>query len=108
MASPLEKLLYAVVGTATITTDKVKELLEDLLQNNEYTEDEGRRVVNSLRYQLEDARATINNRVYVLVDEMLTKLHLPTQDQLKSGADDLKAKVKKPFSGKKGRSVSVR
>lgn len=107
MANSLENMLYSVVGTATIATDKVKELLEDLLQNNDYTQDEGRRVVKTFLHQVEDTRMTLNNKIYVLVDDILLKFNLPTQDKLKDGVEDLKEKVQKPFTAKKRKGGSL-
>jgi polyhydroxyalkanoate synthesis regulator phasin len=107
MANSLENLLYSVVGTATIAADKVKELLEDLLQNNDYTQDEGRRVVKTLLHQVEDTKLALNNKIYVLVDDILLKFNLPTQDKLKNGVEDLKEKVQKPFAGKKRKGGSL-
>jgi len=93
MASSLESLLYSAVGTVAIATDKVKELLEDLMQNNAYTRDEGRRIVHTFLRDMEDSRDDLNNRIYVLVDDMLIKLNLPSQDQLQKRVNKIKKEV---------------
>lgn len=54
----LTKFIYMSVGTAAVSIEKFKELLEDLIQNDAFIEDEGKRIVDAL---LHDMRENIDH-----------------------------------------------
>lgn len=47
MSAFSNKIIYTAIGAASITNEKFKELIEDLIQNNHYTEEEGKRLTDN-------------------------------------------------------------
>lgn len=74
----MKELIYTTIGVISITNDKFKELLEDLIQNNDYTQDEGKRIVDNFLYNLRQQIDTTNANLSFKVDELLQKLGIPT------------------------------
>ena len=91
MASLFKRVVYTSLGVATITNEKFKELLEDLIQNSQFTEDEGKRIVDSFLFDLRQQVDHLNSNVQVRVDELLQKLGVPAVKSLK---DDLEKYVR--------------
>ncbi|MFN8237721.1 MAG: hypothetical protein U0T77_06085 [Chitinophagales bacterium] len=77
MKELLKKSVYISIGTASVTNDKIKELLEDLIQNNHYTEEEGKRIVDTFLYDLRQQLDTMNASVIARIDEIFQKLGIP-------------------------------
>ena len=79
----LKKYIYTSVGIASIANEKFKELLEDLIQNNHFVEEEGERIVDqfvlNLRTDLDNIQGSLQSRL----DILLTKLNLQTVQHLK-------------------------
>ena len=65
MTDLIQKLVYTSIGVASVTNEKFKELMEDLIQNNHFTEDEGKRIVDTflvdLRQQVDNVKFGISN-----------------------------------------------
>ena len=77
-----EKIVYNTVGTIKIASDKFKELLEDLIQNNQYTEDEGKRIVQDITIQIEQFSKELQLRIQIQVDETIEKIQTPVREQV--------------------------
>ena len=52
MSEVIKKIIYTSIGAASVTNEKFKELIEDLIQNNHFTEDEGKRIVDTFLVKL--------------------------------------------------------
>ncbi len=90
----IKKLVYNTVGTAVVTNGKIKELIEDLIQNRAFTEDEGKRVVLQAIHNSEDAVNAIELKVTQTVNQILVNLNLPNTDELKLNLENLKEEIK--------------
>ena len=86
MTSLFKRIIYTSLGAATITNEKFKELLEDLIQNSQFTEEEGKRIVDSFLFDLRQQADHINGNVQIRVDELFQKLGVPA---IKSIKDDI-------------------
>lgn len=73
MKELIKKSIYVSVGTASVTNDKIKELLEDLIQNNHYTEEEGKRIVDNFLFELRQQLDTMNASVLARMDAIFQK-----------------------------------
>ncbi len=73
MRELLKKSVYVSIGTASVTNDKIKELLEDLIQNNHYTEEEGKRIVDAFLFDLRQQLDTMNASVMARIDDLFQK-----------------------------------
>ena len=79
----LKKYIYTSVGIASIANEKFKELLEDLIQNNHFVEEEGERIVDQFFLNLRTDLDTIQGSLQSRLDILLTKLNLHTVQHLK-------------------------
>jgi polyhydroxyalkanoate synthesis regulator phasin len=88
------KLLYNAVGTMAVSTAKLKELLEDLIQNGPYTEDEGKRIVQQLNIELEEKRIQLQGKINTGFEQVLNDIQAPVKKQVDKMVADLKEKIK--------------
>jgi polyhydroxyalkanoate synthesis regulator phasin len=73
--------VYTAMGSLVLARKKFEELLEELIQNNELTQDEGQRLVHEWIHRAEDLRNDLEKRMNGAVDESLLKLNLPTRQE---------------------------
>jgi polyhydroxyalkanoate synthesis regulator phasin len=90
MEEILKKYIYTSVGIASIANDKLKELLEDLIQNNHFVEEEGERIVDQFFVNLRADIDTIQGSIQSKMDVILQKLHIASVQHLK---DDIEKNV---------------
>ncbi len=83
MSKHFKKLIYTSIGVASVTNEKFKELLEDLIQNSDFTEDEGKRIVDAFLVDLRQHVDTMNGSIQVKIDELLQKFGLANMNALK-------------------------
>jgi polyhydroxyalkanoate synthesis regulator phasin len=88
MSVYFKKIVYTSIGVAAVTNEKVKELLEDLIQNNHFTEDEGKRIVDTFLVDLRQQVDTVNGTIQIRFDELLKKFGIPGIIQLKQDAEN--------------------
>ena len=77
-------MIYTSVGAAAVTNEKLKELLEDLIQNSQFTEDEGKRIVDAFFYDIRQQIDKANGNIQMRMDELLQKMGIPSIQNLKS------------------------
>ncbi|MFN8281641.1 MAG: hypothetical protein U0U67_00400 [Chitinophagales bacterium] len=87
MEKLLQKYIYTSVGIAVIANEKFKELLEDLIQNNHFVEEEGERVVDQFLMNLRADLDAVQGSVQQRIDEILTKLNLHSVQHLKEDVE---------------------
>lgn len=94
MSTLFRKIIYTSFGVAVITNEKFKELLEDLIQNHQFTEDEGKRIVDGFLFDLRQQIDHLNSNVQVKVDEFLKQAGVPDWKSLKEEFDQYAHRVK--------------
>lgn len=67
----MKNIIYNVVGTTHLLQEKFKELLEDLIQNQHYTEEEGKRIVDDFFYTINQNIENTKNQVQFNVDSFV-------------------------------------
>jgi len=87
MSVYIKKIIYTSIGVASVTNEKVKELLEDLIQNNHFTEDEGKRIVDTFLADLRQQVDDVNGTIQIRLDELLKKFGIPGIIQIKHDAE---------------------
>lgn len=94
MQDIVKNSIYTTVGVVSVAQNKFKELVEELIQNGQYTEDEGKRIVDQfffdLRSRIDDTTGTLQARV----DELVRKWNIIDIDQLKQAKADLDTLLK--------------
>jgi polyhydroxyalkanoate synthesis regulator phasin len=83
MSAILKKVIYTSLGVASVAQDKLKELVEDLIQNDHYTEEEGKRIVDTFLMDLRAQVDMVHGNVQHKVDEILAKAGITNLQQLK-------------------------
>lgn len=81
--SKLENQLYNVVGALSLLQDKMKELTEDLIQNNAYTQEEGKRIVTDISYKIQTEVEQLQQNIRFKYDEVSKQYNLPDIEKIK-------------------------
>ena len=88
-----EKIFYTILGTLKLSRDKFLELMEDLIQNQQYTEDEGKRISQELLVKYEDYKTDIKLRLSLKVNELKESVQSPIRQKTQEIIHDIKQKV---------------
>jgi polyhydroxyalkanoate synthesis regulator phasin len=105
MLELVKKALYTGVGFAALTKEKAEELVKELAQQAQCSEQEGKELLDSFMKQSEQARVDFQNKLEEGVLAVVKKLNLATKDEvtsLKAKVDELSAKVGHGPSGAPG------
>lgn len=94
MSTLVKKTIYTSIGVIAVTNEKFKELMEDLIQNNQFTEDEGRRIVDDFLVKLRERYDTLNITMQVRFDELLAKFGIPSFHTIKEDIEHYVQDVK--------------
>lgn len=84
MLDSLRKAVYASVGLAFLTRDKIEELGRKFAEEAKLPEGEGRKLVDELLKKGEDAKASLDRTVASAVGSALEKLDIPRRAEVKS------------------------
>ena len=96
MIEILQKALYASVGLAYQTKEKIEAVGKKIAAETKLSEKEGKRLVSELVKRSEDARAAVEKMVKNGIDAALKRADLPTREQYAA----LEKRIKK-LEGKK-------
>lgn len=97
MVDQIKKAMFASIGLAYVTAEKVQELGKKIVNEAKLSEDEGRKFVEDLQARATEARTAASAFVAKQVQETMRKLDLPTRAEvaeLKQKIADLEAKVR--------------
>jgi polyhydroxyalkanoate synthesis regulator phasin len=98
-----KKAIYTGVGFAVLTKEKAEELVKELAQQAQFSEQEGKELLDSVLKQSEQARQDFQAKVEEGVLAVVKRLNLATKDEvssLKAKVEELSAKVdQRPASG---------
>lgn len=80
------KVLLAGVGAISLTQEEVEKFVNKLVERGEIAEKDGRKMIKDImerrRKQAEDVRSETEEKVDKRLDEMLTRLNVPTRDDI--------------------------
>jgi polyhydroxyalkanoate synthesis regulator phasin len=74
--------IYTGLGSLVLARRKLEELVEELIQNNELTQDEGRRIVQEIIHKAEDIRNEAEQKMLNAIDEVLMNSNLPARNEI--------------------------
>lgn len=94
MSAIIKKFVYTSIGVASVTNEKFKELVEDLIQNNHFTEDEGKRIVDTFLIDLREHVDTVNTSMQLKIDDLLGKFGIPGIHRIKEDMEQFVVDVK--------------
>jgi polyhydroxyalkanoate synthesis regulator phasin len=97
MIDLIKKAIYTSVGLGVLTKEKVEELVKELRQQAQFSEQEGKELVDSLLKQSEQAGSAFQTRLEEGVLAVVKRLNLATKDEvasLRAKVEELSAKAK--------------
>lgn len=88
-----EQILYTTIGTLKISKDKFLELMEDLIQNQPYAEDEGKRIYLDYSHRLEAVKKELQLKFLLHLEETKSKIEGPIHQKVDEIFKDFKQKI---------------
>jgi polyhydroxyalkanoate synthesis regulator phasin len=80
MKKLLKEMVYLGLGTAVVAKHKTEELLENLIKQHHLTRDEGERVVDDMKAQVQRAKQTTDDTNRTLCQQFAEKSHLAEEE----------------------------
>ena len=87
----LKKATLMGIGITSMTKDKIEELAKEITEEGKLSEEEGKKLVEGLLKQADEARKDLEGRVEKLVKSALEKLDIPSCGEV----EKLEERVKK-------------
>jgi len=87
----LKKAALMGIGITSMTKDKIEELAKEIVGEGKLSEEEGRKLVEGLLKQADEARKDLEDRVEKLVKSALEKLDIPSRGEV----EKLEERIKK-------------
>lgn len=91
MLDLLKKTLLVGAGLAVMTTDKMKELTDELVKKGELSEKEAREALAELKKKSQQAKADLEGKIEGTVKAIMKRMDIPSRKEL----DDLKERLEK-------------
>jgi polyhydroxyalkanoate synthesis regulator phasin len=85
----MKKIIYSTVGTVFLFQEKIKELLEDLIQNQHYTEEEGKRIVDEFFFEINTNVGNVKSQIELNFDKLIKKYNLEQYVKWKDNFEQL-------------------
>ncbi|MFH0871695.1 MAG: hypothetical protein V1878_04285 [bacterium] len=82
MFEVLRKVILAGLGMVTLKEEKVKEIVNDLIEQGQLSKEEGNQFVKDLGERLERNRAELERKVGEILNRTLEKMNLATKEEL--------------------------
>jgi polyhydroxyalkanoate synthesis regulator phasin len=76
----IKKTMFASLGLAFLTKEKIEELSRDFAEKGRLSEEEGRRFFEELSMRSEDAKAEVRGHIQKAVKDILRRMNLATRD----------------------------
>lgn len=80
MENIIRKTLYTAVGIVASTTERLQNVIDDLVSKGKLSEEEGKKVVEDVVKNTENNRDAYEGRFRNIIDGVLSKLNLPQGD----------------------------
>jgi polyhydroxyalkanoate synthesis regulator phasin len=96
MIELFQKSLFATIGIATMTKDKVEVLGKKIITETRLSEVEGKKFINELLQKSSDARLALEKVIQNAVDASITALKIPTRKEI----DDITKRIERLESDK--------
>ncbi|HUH74265.1 MAG TPA: hypothetical protein VLZ75_07640 [Chitinophagales bacterium] len=88
-----EQILYTTIGTLKISKDKFLELMEDLIQNQPYAEDEGKRIFLEYSYKIDSFKKDLHAKFLLQIEETRSSIEGPIHQKVDEVLKDIKQKI---------------
>ena len=84
-----KKVIYTGAGLVSFTASKLQSTINELIERGQLTEDEGKKVIDDLVTDTENARDDFEDRLSKLVNKLVKTFDTPKRGEV----DDLKARI---------------
>lgn len=91
MQDLFKKFLYTGVGMVATTVDKFQSSVDKLVDEDKISQDEGKKIVDDLVKNTEAKREEFESKLKSIVEEVMARLNLGSQSQVKDIQDRLAA-----------------
>ena len=98
MKELLQNIMYAGIGAATLTKEKLEELQDELIEKGKMSRDEGKQFVDELKSKSEKAKEQLDQWIARRVEDQVKQLNLASKDEiaeLQKKVDELRALLEK-------------
>ena len=82
MKEMLKNVVYAGIGAAFLTKEKIEELKGDLVEKGKISQEEGKQFVDDLLRKSEKAKDQLDLWINKRVEDRVNQLNLATKDEL--------------------------
>lgn len=82
MKDTMKNIVYAGLGAAFLTKEKIEELKGDLIEKGKMSQEEGKHFVDELVSKSEKAKEQLNLWLNMRVEEKVKQLNLATADEV--------------------------
>jgi polyhydroxyalkanoate synthesis regulator phasin len=82
MKEMLKNVVYAGLGAAFLTKEKVEDLTKDLIEKGKMTQEEGKQFVDDLLRKSEKAKDQLDLWINRRVEDRINQLNLATKDEI--------------------------
>ena len=98
MKELLQNIMYAGIGAATLTKEKLEELQDELIEKGKMSRDEGKQFVDELKSKSEKAKEQLDQWIARRVEDQVKQLNLASRDEiaeLQKKVDELRTLLEK-------------
>jgi Uncharacterized conserved protein len=89
MLDYIRKMTLAGAGLAIMTTEKIQELMDELVKKGEMTEKEAREAVNEFLEKSKQARKDLEDKMEQMATGLLNRMNIPTRKEI----EDIKQRL---------------
>jgi polyhydroxyalkanoate synthesis regulator phasin len=82
MKEMLKNVVYAGIGAAFLTKEKIEELKKDLVEKGKMSQEEGKQFVDDLLRRSEKAKDQLDLWINKRVEDRIKQLNLATKDEI--------------------------
>ena len=82
MLDTMKKALYAGLGAAVLTKDKLEEMGREIVRQANLSEQEGRQFLDELNATADQAKSDLEARIEKAVENALARMNLATHNQV--------------------------
>ncbi|MEA3253783.1 MAG: hypothetical protein U9Q17_02410 [Chloroflexota bacterium] len=91
MLDLMKKSMLIGLGLTSMTRDKIEQFAREVSEDSKLSEEEGKKLVEEMVRQSDEARTNMEKEVRVLVKKATEKLNIPSRAEMRDLADRIEA-----------------
>jgi polyhydroxyalkanoate synthesis regulator phasin len=85
----IKKAIFIGAGVASMTAEKIEEVVNEIVKKGDLTEKQGKELLQDLKEKSTKARKDLGERIDKMLKDALQKLQIPTRKEV----EELKARI---------------